>query len=64
MLVGLREQLETTHAEVSTARHQRDVVENCVATIRIKRDRHHDMSNAQNHAERAYVSSLHRLNFK
>jgi len=36
VLVGLREQLETTRAEVSTARCQHDAAENCVATIRIE----------------------------
>ena len=46
VLVGLREQLETARAEVSTARRQRDAAENHVATIRIERDRHRDMSNA------------------
>jgi len=36
LLAGLWEQLETTRVEVSTARHQRDVAENYVATIRIE----------------------------
>jgi hypothetical protein len=46
VLAGLREQLETARAEVSTARRQRDAAENRVATIRIEQDRHRDMSNA------------------
>ena len=45
LLAGLWEHLETARAEVSTARRQRDAVENYVATIRIEQDRHHDMSN-------------------
>ena len=46
LLAGLQEQLEAARAEVSTARHQRDVVENRVAAVRIERDRHRDISNA------------------
>ena len=46
VLAGLWEQLETARAKVSTARRQRDAVENRVTTIRIERDRHRDMSNA------------------
>ena len=58
VLVGLPEQLETARAEVSIPRRQHDVVENHVATIRIERDRHHDMSNAQNCAERGLRQQL------
>ena len=58
MLAGLREQLEATRAEVSTARRQHDVAENHVATIRIERDRHRDMSNAQDRAERGLCQQL------
>ena len=46
LLAGLWEQLEATHAEVSTARRQRDVTENHATVVRIERDRHRDMSNA------------------
>ena len=58
VLAGLREQLETTRVDVSTARHQHDAAENRVATIRIERDRHRDMSNAQNRAERGLCQQL------
>jgi len=58
VLVGLREQLETARAEVSTARCQRDAAENHVANIRIERDRHRDMSHAQDRAERSLRQQL------
>ena len=58
VLAGLREQLETARVEVSTARHQRDVAENHVANIRIERDRHRDMSYAQDRAERGLRQQL------
>ena len=58
VLVGLREQLETAHAEVSTARHQRDTAENHVANIRIERDRHRDLSHAQDRVERSLRQQL------
>ena len=50
--------METTRAEVSTARCQRDAAENCVANIRIERDRHRDMSHAQDRAERGLRQQL------
>ena len=50
--------METARAEVSTARRQRDAAENHVATIRIERDRHRDMSNAQVRAERGLRQQL------
>ena len=53
VLAGLREQLETAYVEVSIARRQHDAAENRVANIRIERDRHRDMSHAQDRAERS-----------
>ena len=50
--------MEAARAEVSTARRQRDAVENYVATIRIERDRHRDMSNAQDRVERGLRQQL------
>ena len=50
--------METACAEVSTARRQCDAAENRVTNIRIERDRHHDMSNAQDHAERGLRQQL------
>ena len=44
--------------EVSTARRQRDAVENRVANLRIERDRHRDMSHAQDHAKRSLRQQL------
>ena len=58
VLAGLREQLETACAEVSTARCQRNVAENHVANIRIERDRHRNMSNAQDCAKRGLRQQL------
>jgi len=58
VLVGLREQLGTARAEVSTARRQHDAAENHVANIRIERDRHHDMSHAQDRAKRSLRQQL------
>ena len=52
MLAGLREQLEAARAEASTAIRQRDTANNHATAARIERDRHRNMSNAQNHAER------------
>ena len=50
--------METARAEVSTARRQRDAAENRVANIRIERDRHRDMSHAQDRAERSLRQQL------
>ena len=58
VLAGLWEQLETAHVEVSTARRQCDAAENHVAMIRIEQDRHCDMSNAQDCAERGLRQQL------
>ena len=58
VLAGLREQLETARVEVSIARRQRDAAENRVANIRIERDRHRDMSNAHDLAERGLHQQL------
>jgi len=58
ILAGLQEQLETARAEVSTARRQHDAVDNRVANIRIERDRHRDMSHAQDRAERSLCQQL------
>ena len=58
LLAGLWEQLEAACAEVSTARCQRDATENRAAAVRIERDRHRDMSNAQDCAERGLHQQL------
>ena len=50
--------MEVTRAEVSIARRQRDAAENHAATMRIDRDRHRDMSNAQDRAKRGLRRQL------
>jgi len=58
LLAGLWEQLEATRAEVSIARRQRDAAENHAVVVRIERDRHYDMSSAQDHVKRGLRQQL------
>ena len=52
LLARLREQLEATRAEASTATRQRDTTNNGAATAKIERDRHHAISAMQDRVER------------